>query len=317
MLLLLAVPVVVGVPLLVRSLAGLSGARRWAALLLRASVMAMLICCLAGPHWSETTKNVSVVYLLDRSDSVPADLKAAEETFVIDSKRLMKDEDKAGIIAFGGKASIEQVPVIGDYTSPVKDAAVKPDQTNLAEAIRMAAAVFPPDSAKRIVLLSDGRQNVGDAEAEAKRVAQAGIGIDTVPLDYQYDREEQITNLWSPPTARVGDEIPLKISLFSQTAVSGELLLKDNDKPITLDPAHGKDAARVRLEPGKNALVQYIRMDPGSDIHRFTAEFRPLSASDDSIPQNNTASTFTAVSGTGKVLVLSTDRDDDLNSSRP
>lgn len=275
--------------------------------------MSLLILCLAGPHWSESTKSVSVVYLLDRSDSVPAPLKAAEEKFVTDSKqRMVKDQDKAGIIAFGGKASIEQVPVPGDYTAPVKDAPVKPEQTNLAEAIRMAAAVFPPDSSKRIVILSDGNQTIGDAEAEAKRLAQAGIGIDVVPLDYHYDHEVQISNLWAPPMARVGDEIPLKISIFSQTAADGELILKDGDKPITLDPSSGKDAARVRLQPGKNALVQHVRMDPGSNIHRFSVEFRPLRKTDDSIAQNNVASAFTAVTGTGKVLVLSTDREDDL-----
>lgn len=312
LLLLLAVPVVVGVPLLVRSLAGLSGVRRWMALTLRALVMALLILCLAGLHWSNSTRSVSVVYLLDRSDSVPANLKAGAEKFLTDSKKLMvKDQDKAGVIAFGGKASIEQVPVPGEYTTPVKDAQVKPEQTDLAEAIRMAAAVFPPDSSKRIVILSDGNQTVGDAEAEAKRVAQAGIGIDVVPLDYVYDHEVQVTNLWAPPTARVGDEIPLKISIFSQTAVEGDLILKDGDKPITLDPANSRDAARVKLQPGKNALVQHIRMDPGANIHRFNVEFRPLNKTDDSIAQNNTASAFTAVTGTGKVLVLSTDQEDD------
>ena len=67
----------------------------------------------------------------------------------------------------------------------------------------MAAAVFPPDTAKRIVIVSDGNETAGDAVAEAKRVTSADIAIDVVPLDYSYAHEVQVTNLWAPPMARI------------------------------------------------------------------------------------------------------------------
>ena len=186
LLLLLAVPVVVGVPLWVRSLAGLSGGRRWTALIARSLVMTLLILCLAGLQWTQTSKSVSVVYVLDRSDSIPQHLKKAQEEFVRQTKKQMKpDEDRSGIVTFGGRSVIEQTPVPGDYIPPVEKSQVKPEQSNLAEAIRMAAAVFPPDSAKRIVIVSDGNETTGDALAEAKRVTAADIGIDVVPLDYR------------------------------------------------------------------------------------------------------------------------------------
>ena len=110
-------PVVVGLPLYVRSLAGLSGGRRWTALVTRSLVMALLILCLAGLQWTQTSKSVSVVYLLDRSDSVPQNLKDAELAFVHETKKRMKEDDRAGMITFGGRSTIEQVPIEGDYGS--------------------------------------------------------------------------------------------------------------------------------------------------------------------------------------------------------
>jgi hypothetical protein len=156
----------------------------------------------------------------------------------------------------------------GDYTPPVGKSQVKPEQTNLAEAIRMAAAVFPPDTAKRIVILSDGNETGGEALAEAKRVSSADIGIDVVPLDYSYAREVQVTNLWAPPMARVGDEIPLKISLLAQGPARGQLVLTDNGKPIVLDPQTGRDSIPVELQPGRYALICFLPdMKDGTTIN--------------------------------------------------
>ncbi len=313
---LLLLPVVltaVGIPLLVRSLAGLSGTRRWMALTLRALVMALLVFCLARPHWTRHSDGVAVVYLLDRSDSIPSSLRQDALGFVQRTQEgdRKRPDDMAGVITFGGRASVEQVPVAGDYVPPIGKSRVEPGQTNLAEAIRLAAAVFPPDRARRIVILSDGNQTAGDAVAEARRVAAAAIGIDVVPLDYRHDREIRITNFWAPARARAGDEIPLKISIHSEAAVEADLTITDNGIPITIDPARRSQSVRVRLERGKNALVQTVRLGADTSIHRFGAQVRPVRPDDDSIPQNNQASAFTTMAGKGKVLLVSTSREDD------
>src|SRR6185503_21244258 len=62
-------------------------------------------------------------------------------------------------------------------------AALGRDGTDLAAAIRRALAEVPPDSAARIVLLSDGVSTRGDALGEAALAAAAGVRIDAVPLD--------------------------------------------------------------------------------------------------------------------------------------
>ena len=54
--------------------------------------------------------------------------------------------------------------------------------TDIAAAIKLALASFPEGSGKRIVLLSDGNENLGNAEEQARIARQNGVQIDVVPL---------------------------------------------------------------------------------------------------------------------------------------
>ena len=57
-----------------------------------------------------------------------------------------------------------------------------PEYTNLAGAMQRAMAMFPHDAAKRIVIVTDGNQNVGDALEQARAMADAGVSIDVMPV---------------------------------------------------------------------------------------------------------------------------------------
>ena len=79
-----------------------------------------------------------------------------------DSKR-----DKAAVIVFGRDAAIEVAPLDDDL--PLSDRIetsvydLRPEATNLAQALKLAQATFPEDSSRRVVVVSDGNENEGDA----------------------------------------------------------------------------------------------------------------------------------------------------------
>src|SRR5947209_20249714 len=94
-------------------------------------------------------------------------------------------EDKAGIIIFGREAKIEYPP----FADEIRAVGVleslfdlRTDATNIASALKLAQASFPEDSAKRIVVVTDGNENLGDAPLVARSLADAGIGIDVAPI---------------------------------------------------------------------------------------------------------------------------------------
>ena len=95
--------------------------------------------------------------------------------------------DKAGVIVFGRRPRLELPASDAPYFTKdrsrlLEDAGVDANYTDIAAAIKLALASFPEGSGKRIVLLSDGNENLGNAEEQARLAKQNGVQIDVVPL---------------------------------------------------------------------------------------------------------------------------------------
>jgi hypothetical protein len=61
--------------------------------------------------------------------------------------------------------------------------------------LRLANAVFPSDSAKRLVIVSDGSENLGQARPQVVELLKRGVGIDCVPISYQRENEVHDTRV--------------------------------------------------------------------------------------------------------------------------
>ncbi|HPM23644.1 MAG TPA: hypothetical protein PLP66_07035, partial [Phycisphaerae bacterium] len=128
-------------PLLVvwsyRSLAGLGPVRRVLAIVARCVVVVVMVLALAGAQRTQRIDDLSVIFLVDRSKSIPPDLqrRAFEYLQQVGAKRA--GDDRIGVIAFDGSADVEQLPMAA-FAVDTPGAPVDPDQTNLAAAARMA-----------------------------------------------------------------------------------------------------------------------------------------------------------------------------------
>ena len=84
-------------------------------------------------------------------------------------------QDQVGVIVFGREPAIEIPPFDDNVQVPKQiESQLDPDYTNIAAAIKLAEAAFPHDAAKRMVLVSDGNQNLGDALEEGARRGRGG-----------------------------------------------------------------------------------------------------------------------------------------------
>src|SRR3972149_2979040 len=61
--------------------------------------------------------------------------------------------------------------------------------TNIFQAIQLALAMAPPGQANRIVLLTDGRQNAGNALAGAQAAKNVGVDIHYVAAPLTFTQE--------------------------------------------------------------------------------------------------------------------------------
>ncbi len=293
------------VPVLViaslRSLAGLDPARRVLALVVRGVLVILLACCLAGVQRVQRNKDLTVMFLMDRSHSVQEQQEGQEE-YLREVTTDIPADDRVGVIDFARGAFLEQLPMRGGYLIPPGRLPQMPDtdRTNVSAAMRLAMAMFPHDTAKRMVLLSDGNDNMGDVLAEARRAKASGVPVDVVPLWYRHRNEVFIERMIAPTYAEEGEQVPIRLVISStDRRVTGTVSIYHNGEMVAMPP----EDARVDLMPGRNTF--FTKLIAGSTgAQRYEAVFRPDRETDDTVALNNTAGAFSFVSGSSNALLI-------------
>ena len=297
----LLIPVLVLLSL--RSLAGLDPVRRVLAIVVRSVLIMLIAACLARVNQVQRNENLTVMYLMDRSHSVEK-LEQKQELFIRESVETIPADDRVGMIDFARNAFLEQPPEHDYYLQPGRLPSMPgTDRTDIAAAIRLAMALFPHDSSKRIVLMSDGNDNMGDALSEARRAKAAGIPIDVVPLWYQHRNEVYFDRMIAPSHAERGEQVPIRMVVHSDKPTTGKLAIYQNGKPVALPP----EAARAELKSGSNTF--FLRLPVTEDgAYSWEAVFEPDDRGMDAIAINNKARAFSFVQGKSTALSVTRDR---------
>jgi uncharacterized membrane protein/Mg-chelatase subunit ChlD len=292
----------------VRSLSGLGGGRRAVAILLRGLVLAAIILALAETQWQWVSERLTVIYVLDQSDSIPPEKRSLMLDYVVREvarHRNAEREDRAGVIIFGRDALVEIPPFADDLPSVgqiegFRD--LRTDGTNLSAALKLAQASFPEDSAKRIVVISDGNENLGNARAAAHILADQGIGIDVLPIQWGARGEVAVDKIVVPSNARRGQPLESRVVLenFGTSEVPG--------KVTVMRQLGGRESLLqefdVRLQPGKNVYSIREAEIESSGVFTYRAIFTADDPADDQLTANNEATGFTYVRGRGRALLI-------------
>ncbi|MBX3394894.1 MAG: VWA domain-containing protein [Phycisphaerae bacterium] len=291
-----------------RSLAGLGRGRRFAAVVARSLLVTLLILILCGAQRVKVVDDRVVLFMLDKSKSIPNDQQAMAFQFVKESAAAMRPgKDRMAVLAFDGRTSIEQLPTDGvriDGISP----GIDPNETDIAAAMRMAAALVPGDQSARIVVLSDGNETIGSAEHEAQTLAALKLPVDIVPLEYEHTNEVVLERLDAPASARINETISLGLVFRARQFVSGRVRIRHGDQELNDDT--GKPGFPVTLQPGVNRMTLPVKIS-SEGIHRFSAVIEPDDLASDVIAQNNRGEAFTRVGGKDRVLIIGNDDSDE------
>lgn len=288
-----------------RNLAALGRGRRVAAMTLRSLAIVLLAILLARPMLVQTNRRATVIAVVDRSESIPASLADAALGYLSKAATRREGEDRLAVVDVAEEASVSSLPSI-DTSIHRRNTTLTGQQSRLAAGIEMGMAIAPPDSATRILLVSEGNETEGDLKEAAKTAAANKIPIDVLPLEYRYESEVLFKRLVAPSRARSGQVVSLRFILNSTADIAGKLLLTLNGKPVDLAPDSPEMAAPVDLKPGTN--VKTISVPVGTQgLHKFEAQFVPDEAKRDRIVENNRADAITFVAGPGRVCVFDVD----------
>jgi uncharacterized membrane protein len=355
LILLLAAPIIW---LGVRSLTTLDPLRRFTAIGLRLLVLLVLALILAGLQSVRRHSDLTAIAVLDTSESVrrfaapptaptPAPGSgsgsgsnavdhsdaAAHRTidqwmrdYVARASTSRRTDDRVGLITYDGRPTVRSLPSLGPVADEgALDAAA--DGTDSAAALRLAMALFPADSGKRILWASDGNDTAlggmaasmesgggDDVLTVAREAAAAGIPIDVLPIPYQLDNEVMVEGVYAPTEAREKQTIALRVVLRAARPSEGLLYLRHDGQTVNLtgDAASAglavlrgdwtleeeSDASSRGLQPrldsqrnaGRYVLVRTIELAlDETGVNRFEAVYEPA--------QNTSGETSGASSG--------------------
>src|SRR5881396_1469311 len=234
---------------------------RWA-LALRGALIVVLFLTLARPALPRWVDRMNVVFLLDVSDSVSL---AAREL----ANRPTVDRPKAQVDGRG---------------------------TNIFQAIQLALAMLPPGQANRIVMLTDGRQNAGNALAGAQAAKNAGSDIHYVAAPLTFTQEVVAEALVLPQEVKYGEPFQAKVVAWSHKDAQARLSLFRNGEFL--------GSQVVRFNAGKNVFSYRQALD-ASGIHVYQAL---IEVEGDTIEENNRAVGTVVVRGRPQVLLADRDR---------
>ena len=272
---------------------GLSGLRNVSAQLARYALIAVLITVLAEPRSVRENDDLSVVYVLDVSDSVGKIATTEGLKYILATANDRPDGDRAGLVILGGDAAVELPPTESFPFEAIK-VQVPRDDTNIGKALALSAALVPLDTPGRIVLISDGVSPSGDTTGVLDECKARDLPVDVLPVQYDITEEVWIERLGLPVNVKRGETYQASVLLSSLTAGGGQLVLFENDEEIAREA--------VTYSAGKNrfTLPIYLR-SPG--YYTYRAEIIPAPGRD-TRRENNIGINYIYLKGQRRILLV-------------
>jgi Ca-activated chloride channel family protein len=263
--------------------------------IVRSAIVALIALALMQPVIYRSGAWISVVYLLDVSESIaPPAIQSAIQW--IEKTNADGNADHARFIPFGANSTVfenldqlKEVKVAGAASG----SSIDQSGTDIENAIDTAIRSFAPHHLKRLVLLSDGNENSGHMLNMLSRLKSEGIHVYTVPSQARTNRDVWVENIMAPAQVTSDELFPLEAHVYSQVETAAEVEIKQGDKSL------GKKT--VQLIRGLNRVAFEASIKDGAGPVVIDAEVK---AAGDPFLQNNKFRQSIVVQGRPKILYV-------------
>ena len=271
---------------------------------LRSMVFLLVVIVLAGLSGKEKSKReISAVFLVDMSDSITWEGKEWMWNYVNDLSGTMDEKIKKGVVVFGGESKVitptltenlELENILGSIT----DSGISTDRTDIASGIMATLGIMPEDSSKIVILLTDGNQNLGEAERAALMAAGNDVKVFVAsPPEIQEGGEILIKKVVAPKEINEGEMINVKVVIENRndSAVKGYLRLYNKDGILKEWNTEFKSGISAFEVPYKSDEKGFIK---------FNASLNIEDAGLDLDKENNSKFAFVNVSDKTRLLYI-------------
>jgi Mg-chelatase subunit ChlD len=244
-----------------------------AALPLRLGVIVLLTLALAEPLLTQGGGAASTVFVVDRSKSISDGTAAGVDQWISSALGKAGSGDRAAVVTFGASADVSagaaKAQDVGrNWTGPQGEAR---DNTNIESALALARSL-PLGGSRRIVLVSDGAENIGAAMNQAAQAASDGTPIDVLPVDGVGKDDLRVEGAVAPSSVWLDEPVSVMASVATGKGGAGQLQLLVDGTPVENDattfPA-GVSSFTFKpvekLTPGFHALTVKVSGSPDMD----------------------------------------------------
>ncbi|HVX64987.1 MAG TPA: VWA domain-containing protein, partial [Bryobacteraceae bacterium] len=242
-------------PLIWAALVWRSAPRR-TALVLKALSLTALIIALAAPELTIFESRMAVAILADTSASVSDQDLARESAYAAELER-GRGRNWTEVLPFAQATRPVAKSERADTLALRHTAGEAGRATSLEAAVREGIAALPGGRVPRLVLISDGNENLGGVARAAWQAHQLGIPIDTVPLPGRPRPELRLESVSLPAAAFTGERFPVDVAVTSPRATEATVEILAEGRPL--------GSSRVFLQSGLNQLRVHASLStPGA-----------------------------------------------------
>jgi Mg-chelatase subunit ChlD len=230
---------------------------------LRFASFAFVISSLAGLSLKVAlpANDLSIVAAVDVSPSISDAAVTWSKTYLKAIRSALAPGDQLAILTFAREPDI----VTTKATDADVDGMHRPADatgTNIAAAIDRALALYPPESQKALLLLSDGNETSGDSRSRVDTLRALGVRLSTASPPRDPSAAPRIARLTAPVIVGPERPVPLRVSVRNPSAPHAALLNLYLDNRIS-------DSVAVDLGTGLDTFDLLLRVpEPGGHVIR-------------------------------------------------
>ena len=261
-----------------------------ASLGLRAVIVVLLTGALAGFELQTAPSAQSLIVVADLSASV----QNAQDTEFATIQRIIasrQGDNRAGLVSFARDPQVEVNASTDPQFSSFQNQP-NPHYTDVASALQLAGSIMPGDTRRHVVLVSDGRSNLGDAVAEARLLRAEGVRVDTIAVNVPLGPEVLVDRLDAPRSIAAGERADAAAVIVSNTNTGATVRWYLDHTLI--------NTVQVQLSAGETSISQVVQpAEPG--FHSVQVVVDPTV---DTYAENNAGEALVQVVGPARVLLV-------------
>ncbi len=218
---------------------------RRGALVLKALALMLVIAALSAPQLTILESRMAVAILADTSASI-SDRDLERGSAIASTLERARGRNWTDVIPFAQAARTVSKAERGVRLRLAHTAGNAGRATNLEAAVREGISALPSGRVPRLVLISDGHENLGGVARAAWQARELGVPIDTYPLAGRSRPELRLESVTLPMAGFTGERFPIDVAVRSPRATKATVEIAAESKVL--------GSSEVALEPGLNQI---------------------------------------------------------------